>query len=252
MKHLALALGLITFSAPTIAAPITLTGAEFASLSGITFPTGTQTIVGDSLRIDVMDTLSVVASLALDQFNVDVSDFEVQIDITRLIRDDGVVDFDPLIYLSDGLNLFGGQFLDFVDDAIGVATRQDELSSDGQSLIRIRSFNLSPTIPVAVNNSFLAIIGVQATSIQTNITGSINNEVANSAGTTSTLFNFSNGGPSLVIVSSDFNENYLINSVTFSRGVSVAAIPEPGTLGPMTLGLVILGLASYRRRFRFG
>jgi len=62
MKHLALALGLATLSTPTLAAPISFTGAELANLPDITFPTGIRTIIGDSLRIDATNFDSVIAS----------------------------------------------------------------------------------------------------------------------------------------------------------------------------------------------
>lgn len=250
MKRLFMIMVLATFSPPALATPISFTGAEFAALPGITFPTGTQTIIGASLRLDAAAANSVIASLPLDQFNVDVSDFEVQINITRLLRDDGLGDQDPLIYLSDGRNLFGGVFNDASNITVATRARRDELSNDGQSLIEREVFGVSSSIPVALNSSYLATISIKATDTNTTITGDVNNGAASSTGITSTLFNSSNGGPSLILFSKRFNQNYLINSVTFTRGVSLpTAVAEPGALGGLALGLATLGLGVYRRRF---
>ena len=112
MKSLALAFGLLTLTTPAFATPISFTGAELLNVTGISFPTGARTVVGDSLRIGATDLNSTIVALPLDQFDVDVSDFEVQISFTRLLRGDGSVDHDPLVYLSDGRNLFGGVFGD--------------------------------------------------------------------------------------------------------------------------------------------
>jgi len=250
VKHLALILGLATFSTPALAMPISFTGAEFAALPGITFPSGTQTIVGDSLRLDATNTNSSIASLPLDQFNVDVSDFEVQINITRLLRDDGTEDHDPVIFLSDGRNLFGGIFADLSASTVFAQARRSELNSDGRSLVFIETLSNSSGAPVAFNDSYLATIGVQATPTNTIISVGINNGIASITDTTSTLFDLNNGGPSLVLFSNSFSENYLINSVTFTRGVSTpAAVAEPGALGGLALGLATLGFGMFRRRF---
>lgn len=107
MKSLILASRFILFDTGASAAPISYTGAEFASLSGISFRTGTQTIVGDSLRIESTALNSVVARLLLDQFMVDVADFVVQIGITRLLHSGGGEDQDPSISITDDVNTFG-------------------------------------------------------------------------------------------------------------------------------------------------
>jgi len=250
MKSLTLILGLATLSTPALAAPVSFTGAEFANLSGITFPTGTQTIIGNSLRIDATNTNSVIASLPLDQFNADVSNFEVQIDITRLFDDNRSADQDLTIYLSDGRNLFGAQFFDATSTDVRGRVRRDELNSDGQSLISREFFDQSSAVPTAINNSYLATTSVQATATNTIIAGDINNGAVSFTETVSTLFDPSNGGPSLVLISNASIENYQINSVTFTRGVSApTAVAEPGMLGGMALSLAALGFGLYRRRF---
>lgn len=250
MKYLALALSLATFSTPALAAPITYTGAEFANLPGIAFPTGVRTIIGDSLRIEATDNNSAIAILALDQFDVDVGDFEVDVNITRIIADDGRLDQNLFIHLSDGRNLFGGVFVDNIP-SVSAQIRRDELSSDGQSLMIREELGSSPSILVDINNSYLATIKVQATNTNTTVRGYINNGIsATNIGVTSTLFDSRNGGPSLVLSSNDFNHNYLINSVTFTRGVNASsAVTEPGALGGLALGLATLSFGLYRRRF---
>lgn len=249
MKHIALVLGLATLSTPAFAVPISFTGAEFATLPGITFPTGIQTIVGDSLRIDATNSRSIVAALPLDSFNVDVSDFEVQFNMTRLRRDDGIAEQNPFIYLSDGRNLFGGFFFD-VPLGYRTGARRDELGVDGQSLILRQFLGNTNETPVPVNGDYLATIRIRSSASNTIITSTVNNGLRISSGTTATLFNPGNGGASLLFSSDFFSENYLINSVTFTRGVSApAAVPEPGALGGMLLGLTTLGFGLYRRRF---
>lgn len=250
MKHLTLILGLATLSTPALAAPISFTGAEFAALPGLTFPTGTQTIIADSLRIDATSGLGFLASLPLGQFNVDVEDFEVQIDITRLLRDDGVIDQAPFIYLSDGLNLFGGIFFDASSSATRTQARRDEIRSEGLPLIGREGFDQSAGTPVAINSNYLATIGVQATATNTTITTDINNGAVSSTGITTAILDSRNGGLSLTFAANSSSENYIINSVTFTRGVSTpTAVAEPGALGGMLLGLATLGFGLYRRRF---
>lgn len=249
MKRLALILGLATFSTPALAAPISFTGAELANLPGITFPTGTQTIIGDSLRIDATLGNSVIASLPLSQFNVDVRDFEVQINVTRLLNDASNADQDYEIYLSDGLNLFGGHFVD-IGDIIQARIRRDELNSDRQIVMFKDLLAEASNVPVSINSSYLATIGVQSTATSTTITTEVNNGASSITASTPILFNASNGGPSLALFSNSPSENYQINTVTFTRGVSVpTAVAEPGALGGLALGLATLGFGVFRRRF---
>lgn len=249
MKCLIVLLSVMMFSTPTLATPVTFTGAELLSFSGVTFPTGTQTVVGDSLRIHATSAFSVVAALSLDQFDVDVSDFEVAIDITRLSRDDGAVDQNPRIFLSDGRNLFGAIFFDTFSTDLVVETRTEELDSDGQSLIFRDFLGQSPATTVPEGASYLATIGVQATALNTSITADIDGGVTGVGGSTPVLFDAGNGGPSLIFGASNFNENYLVNSITFTRGVAIrTAVPEPNSIAGLGLGFLGLGTTLHRRR----
>lgn len=248
MKYLSLVVALTTLSTPALALPISFTGAEFASLPGITFPTGTRTIIGDSLRIDGTSTQAVVASLPLDQFGLNPGGFEVQFNITRLLRDDGNTEQNPFIYLSDGFNLFGATFIDTVE-GFGAQIRRDELDSDGQSLNRIEFLGTSPITPVAINSDYLATISIEIGTDGTTITGDVNNGAVRRTASTTTVFDPGNGAFSLVLGSNSFTENYIINSVTFREVSTVTAVVEPGAFGGMGLGLLTLGLGLYRRRF---
>jgi len=188
--------------------------------------------------------------LPLGQFNVDTSNFEAQISVTSLPDDGGVSIQSLLIYLSDGLNLFGGFFSARPNNTAFTDVRRDELSNDGQSLILREFLGRSSNAPVTANSSYLITIGVQTTATNTTITGDINNGAAALTPTTPTLFDPSNGGLSLVVFSNIPNQNYLINSVTFTRGVSApTAVVEPKALGGLMLGLATLGFGLYRRRF---
>ena len=90
---------------------------------------------------------------------------------------------------------------------------------------------------------------MQATATNTTITVKINDGAVSFTGTTSTLFDPSNGRLNLTLISSNFNENYLINSVTFTRGLSPAtAVAEPEAFAGLGLGLTTLSLSLYRRR----
>lgn len=229
------------------ATPITFTGAEFANLSNVTFSTGSRSTIGDSLRINATISRSVLAEFSFANFNVDISDFEVQLDLTRRITSDGGFDHDPQIYLSDGRNLFGGSFFDFNLVPVSFQARQQELANDGVDLINLQNLGTSSGISVAAESNFLATIRVQATAANTTITGEANNGAIGLTAVTSTLFDPSNGGPSLIFASDNANERYQINSISFTRGVTVA---EPGTLASLGFGLMGAGLCLYRRRHR--
>lgn len=249
MKSLALASGLLFFSSAVSATPISFTGAELAALPSISFPTGTQTIFGDSLRIDASTRNSAIVRLPFDLFDVDVSDFEVQINFTRLRRDDGLDDHDPTVFLSDGFNLFGAGFGDSSNNGVNASPRVHSISPDQKSLNFDAPLTRSADIVVPLGSSFLATIRIQSTGISTTITSGFNNGSISATGVSPTLFDPNNGGPSLIIGSNDVNENYQINSLSFTRGVSLpTAVPEPNALAGLGIGL--LGFSLYRRRRR--
>lgn len=249
MKHLALGISLATFSTPALATPISFTGAEFASLPGISFPSGTRSIIGDSLRIDGNRNFHATVVLPLTQFDVDPGNFELQLNVTRLLNDSNFEDQDLHVYLSDGRNLFGGTFADF-STSVFVRIRQDELNRNDQSFIDGELLGVSQFTPVAVGSDYLATLSVRATATETTITGNINNGAVNFTRTSTVLFNSNGVGLALVLGSSNLNQNYLINSVTFSEGVGApTAVSEPGAFGGLALGLTTLGFGLYRRRF---
>lgn len=249
MKSLFLASGLILFSSAASATPISFTGAELSALPNVSFPTGIQTIVGDSLRIDASARNSVIIRLPFDQFDVDVSDFEVQVNFTRLRRDDGLDDHDPTVFLSDGFNLFGAGFGDSFDNRLNTSPRVHNINPDQQSLNFDAPLIRSADLVVPIGSNFLATIRIQSTGINTTITSGFNNGSVSVTGVSPTLFDPNNGGPSFIIGSNDANENYRINSVTFTRGVSqLTAVPEPNALAGLGIGL--LGFSLYCRRRR--
>lgn len=251
MKRLALVFSLAMSAAPVHAVPISFSGAELAALPGISFPRSNQTIMGDSLFLQAFFNGDITFNLPLDQFDVDASDFEVQIDMTRTLNRDGVSDFHPAIHLGDGLNLFGGFFSEGTTATLRTNARVAELRSDGLSLGHRELFPASPEVTVFLGSSFIATLRVQSTATGTHITTNIDNGVVSAAGVTSTVFDPSNGGPSLVLAPGGSRQNYLINSVTFTRGVRVAtAVPEPGALGGVLLGLAAMGVGLYRREFK--
>lgn len=248
MKALVFVFGLAVFATPVHAVPISFTGAEFVNLPGISFFSGVRTIMGDSLHIRATENNDVILGLSLDQFNVDVSDFEVQFSITRLRTQNGFDIQNPTIHLSDGRNLFGAAFFAGSDTTLRAGAMREELAGDGQSLIFREELQNSGTTPVANNESYLATIRILASAFETEVIADLDNGSAVARGTTSTRFNPSNGGASLLLASGPIGANYLIHSVTFTRGVSAPrAVVEPGTLGGLALGLMGLGFGNYRR-----
>jgi len=208
--------------------------------------------MGDSVLFEPTRSFSVLASLPLGQFNVDISDFEVEINMTKLLNDGGRLDQDIQILVSDGRNLFGGLFHNISSrgDELFLQSRRSELLSDGQSVEHREIFNPPPFgVSVPADTIYTATIGVRAEASETFIIGRINNGALDFTASTTTTFNSGNGGPSLILASYGPQENHLINSVTFTRGVSApAAVPEPGALGGMLLGLTTLGFGLCRRR----
>lgn len=254
MRSLVLISAILASTASASATPISFTGAELAGFQGITFPTGTPTVIGNSLRIDATATNSVLASIPLSQFTVDPSDFEIQLNLTRLLADSGFRDQDFNVYLSDGLNLFGSIFQDVTNPAIIAGNRRDRLSPDGRTIIfEDAGPGISPFAPVEPGESFLASFSLRQVGGNTEITSTVDGFSA-ATGSFAGLFDLSNGGPSLVFAGNSNNENYLINSVTFTRGLSPGAptaVSEPGAIAGLGLGLTTLALSLYRRRRSF-
>lgn len=247
MKPMILAFALTAITMPVAAAPISFTGSELLNFTDIRFPSSTPSLAGDSLRLNNTRGTGILAVLPLDQFRVDPSQFEVQVNVTKLLRDDGVSDQDFNLYLSDGFNLFGGVFGDIFSTTNIIAHHptRAEISNDGFSFILREILDPSDFISTIAGENFLATLNIQSTSGGTNVDGDINEGAVQASGSYLPFLDPQNGGFSLVFGADAIGENVQINSVTFTSGVSV---PEPSALAGMTIGIISLFGALYRRR----
>jgi len=232
---------------PAAAAPISFTGSELLNLTGIRFPSSITSLAGDSLRLNNTRRFGIIAELPLDQFLIDPSQFEVQVDITKLRRDDGLSDQELYIYLSDGFNLFGGVFGDFMNnvDRIAYQPIRAEISNDGLSFIFREVLAPSDFIPAVAGDDFFSTLRVQSTSNGTIVSGDINAGATQTSGFYLPFLDPSNRGFSLVLGGDAVGENIQINSLTFSSGVSVS---EPSPLAGLSIAMVLLAGMLYRRR----
>jgi len=255
MKPLILIMSLLGLLNPAFAAPITFSGADLLNLPGATFPFGGRVVSGNGLLInndpDAIVIGETLAILPLTQFNVDVSDFTIQLDITRLPDGRGQNNQDLLVVLSDGLNLFGGIFFDNGIDQAVYRTGQPVFLS-GTTII---GFDAAPGqsagVPTAVGSRYLAGLNFQVTENSTQVIGDINNGTASAAFNSPISLDPANGGLALHLISFATDGNFQFNTLSFPRGVSLPTpAPEPGTLGGLALGLTSLSLGLYRRRRR--
>lgn len=236
---------------PAAAAPISFTGSELLNLTGIRFPNATPTLVGDSIRLNNIRASGILAVLPLDQFRVDPSQFEVQINVRKLLRDDGVSDQDFNVYLSDGRNLFGGVFGDIFSTTNIIAHHptRAEISSNGLSFVFREILDPSNFISAVAGENFRVTLSVQSTSGGTTVNGDINEGAAQASGSYIPFLDPANGGFSLVLGADALGENVQINSLTFTSGVSV---PEPSALAGLSGGMMLLFGMLYRRRKSLG
>lgn len=248
MKTVLLLLGLISLSTSALAAPITFTGAELATLNGASLPTGQERIIGNSLRFDPVPGFSVLYRLSLDGFTVDPNGVGVSVDLTRLLRDDGIADQDIYIGLYDGQNFLNTFFVDTTNTDYAAQNRLDTLAIDETtialgSILGTGAFTSSPIGSVAQLDVF-----IRALPSGTEIIGNVN-QAASVSSTTATRLDFDRGLSLIIAADNEPGEVYQIDALTFTSGVSFpTAVPEPGALGGMAFGLLALGLGRYRRR----
>lgn len=246
MKQIALIFAFLSVSTPATAMPISFTGAELASLPGASFPTGGQSVVGDGLRFDPTLTSAALYRLSLNQLDVDPSNIGISVNVDRLLRDDGIVDQDFFVGIYDGQNYFNAFFQDTVSQVIEAQSRIDRLNASEDQGVSNSFLGSGPFISSPVGSVAQLNVVVQATAVSTTIAHSVNQSGA-SAFSAPTALNV-NGDLSLVILGDQLGENYFINSLTFTNGVSVpTAVPEPGALLGLALGLLMLGVGLYRR-----
>lgn len=254
MKYFVLILSLFSVPTSAFAVPITFTGAELAALPGASFPTGGQSIVGNSLRIDIRRITGILFRLDLNQFVVDSSNIGISVNTTRLRRDDGRQDQDIYIGIHDGQHFFSTFFVDNITPDIVVQNRVHAFSRSALTLSNIRFADIGPRTVFDVDTRPQLNLTVRATPSATLITSQVNQ--GQSFTSTSPVGLNRNAGLSLLFAGDQSGENYLINSLTFTSGVSFpappappAAVPEPSALGGLALGMMALGFGLYRRKW---
>jgi len=229
------------------AAPLSFTGAELTTLTGASFPTGGQTIIGDSLRFDPTILRPILYRLDLSDFNVDPSEIAISVQVTRLLSDGGALDNDFHIGIYDGQTYFHSIFLDIIPPNLARRHFASSLIDGGTSFESSMLPGQSAEIVAPAGEFAQYDVTIRATPTFTEILSDANQSGSFSNQTSTLLDN--NAGLSLVFAGQNIAENYLVNSLTFTRGVSLpTAVPEPSALAG--LGLGFLGFAGLMRRRR--
>jgi len=241
MKTVLSLLGMMAFALPAQAVPITLSGAEIAQIPGTSTRLGTQSIIGDALRIDAIADLGNLLQVPLNMIISASTDISFTLQSLRLTADSGRVDQDFQIGIFDGQNVFGARFVDSFDATVRPDARvlpftlDQSQSGSGTLVAEGSSAVLAPIDSIAEIG-----ISIRSTVDGTEISGSVNG-INLVTGVTSLVFDAA-ADLFLVVTGSDRNENYQFNSFTFtSDGTPAQNVPEPGALAGLALGL--LGLA---------
>lgn len=248
MRSLILSLGFLSFSLPVLSAPITFTGAELANLSGASFPTSGQSIVGDGLRFDPTIFGAVLYRLDLDNFVIDPTDISFSLAFKRLPNDLGEPDQDIFVGIYDGLNVFNTVVDGRPNEQFRLIHRIDGLNVTETQLGSSFFDQAGPVIALPIIPLFELNVTIRATPTNTTLISDVNG----SGGISSTVSNLlgTSAGLSLLIIGNEINENHLISSLTFNTGIGLpTTLPEPGPLIGLALGLGVLGFSFYRRRF---
>lgn len=243
MRILLLSFGLIFLSSKALSAPITFTGAELAALPGGSFPTGTQSIIGDSLRFNPTASDVVLYRLDLNSFALDPNNINISVNVDRLLDDAGSADQDIRIGIYDGQNFFNTTFIDLSSpQSIRPENQVDTVNASVTQLTSNLLRDIGPFIPSAIGSVAQLDVTIRATPTSTTIIGEVN-QGGGFATTTSRVLDV-NANLSLLIVNQTFRENHIINSLSLSSGPT--AVVEPASLGITGLGL--LGFGLFRRR----
>jgi len=256
MLRFALALLLSGFCATTAhAGPLSFTGAELASHPGKVFSRGAS-VSGSSLILNGGRNFGTLFRLSLDEYDVDLSNFEFRINFTRLPTGSRRLHPSLGIYLSDSSSVLGSIFNSFSSNTGGVGGRSNVTLYHG-----VETNNGS-----GVDNTFLVhapfqhfnplnninyVLNIQVSGAVKQITSSLSS-FSTATATTTTPFN-ALGDLSLIFVG---QYQYQINSLNFTRGVSApvvepepspAPIPSPGMFGIFALALSSLGYLRKNR-----
>lgn len=244
----------VIFNAVTItakAAPITFTGAELANLPAVSFPSGNQTIIGDSLFLEPGTAFRpIYLALPLDGFNVDRSNIGVSIEITRLADRNGGEDFNFRFGITDGT--FGFTNLFFNPATPGSLRPRAEIvriDTDFTFFPTVTSLGSGAEGAAAVGSTSKLNYTFRATPTTSFVDTSLDQGPVHTGGTSQLL---QAGAPlTLIIGGGLLDVDYLINSLTFTNGVTTAVSePEPGQLLLLSFSLLGLSLHLHRRRKR--
>lgn len=247
MRALILSLGLAFVSSPSLSTPVTFTGAELAGLPGAEFPTGGQSIVGDGLYFDPTLLNAVLYRLPLNDFITDPNNIGISVNMSRLFNDGGNADQDFRFGIYDGQRIFDTFFID-VATQLQPANRVDvPNASETQNVTNLIHIN-GPLYSAPIGSIAQLDVTIQAGPTSTTIISEVNQA---GAFTSSVPYVLDTAADlSLIFLGNNLGENYLINSLTFTSGVSFpTAVPEPRALAGLALGLGMLGFSFYRRRF---
>lgn len=239
------------------ATPITFTGAELAAHEGFSFPNGSHAITGESLFLKnnsgTNSEFQVLGSLSLRSFDVDASNIGFSVNFTHLADDQGGGLAGFYVGIADLSHVFGGYVLDH-GRPYEFNPRELEFLNGGKNAANV---NFTPTYseqyPIPIGNSANFDVLIQATLSATTVIGSIEGRAPITFSRNSAL-DFNNSDLSLVFISGNIsNDNYQINSVTFTSGVTASngptAISEPGSIVLTGFGgLGLFGFMGWRRR----
>lgn len=253
MKLPLIALGFTLVVTPSIAAPLTFTGAEIAQLSNVTLAPDTKVVAGTSLFNGASTTFR-LAEFPLEEFGSGLSNINIIFNVTRLptVFDGFVQRYQ--IRISDGLNIFG------TSTSAGLSTtgvRNDDVIRGGVFESEVGSGVSLGTVPLGSGQDlpFNSTFDLDFT-IQTRATDSLLslsfNQAAEFGRSSSRLFDPANGGFSLVLGGLG-PSSYQFNSITFNDGLRPSGflttqVTEPSSLAGLSIALLSFAGLIRRRR----
>jgi len=224
------------------AAPITFTGAELLSLPGASTPAANAFVSGTGARFNPDRDFAIVYQLPLANIAIDPLNFSVVVDYVFLNNDFGSFDQDFHIGLSDGVAFYNTNIFDSNGANVRPNIRREGLTSNGLQISLGITLDSGALFPAPLNTTAQYGFSIQTLATGTQIDGFIGTNTVSTFQPLNIL-NPANGF-NLVFAGNNFQENYLIRSLTFTD--LSTSVPEPGPLGGLALSLFALAIGLDR------